>query len=293
MMTLPDGGEENRVRLTITGAMGQLGTSLQEALKGYDLFLIDLPDYDITDTAIISAIENFAPDLVIHAAAMTDVDGCELDADAAYKVNALGTQNVALACQRLDTPLLYISTDYVFDGEKEEPYLEFDGPRPISVYGRSKLAGEIFVRDLLNRFYIVRTSWLYSQGGGNFVNRMLELAEERQELSVVTNEIGSPTYAPDLAEAITRLIQQPLYGIYHLVNEGTCSRYELAHRILELAGKSDFPLHPAESYDRPAKVPANAVLRNFCAATQLGITLRPWEEALSAYFEDRDRARHR
>jgi len=273
--------------------MGQLGRSLQEALKGDDLFLIDLPEYDVTDKGIMSAIADFEPDLVIHAAAMTDVDGCELHPEAAYKVNALGTRNVALACQRCDAPLLYVSTDYVFDGTEEEPYLEFHEPNPISVYGRSKLAGELFVRDLLNRFYIVRTAWLYSQQGNNFVNKVLQLAEERKELSVVTNEVGSPTYAPDLAQAIVRLIEHPLYGIYHLVNEGSCSRHGFAHKILELAGKSGFPLYPAESFNRPAKVPAHAVLRNFCAATQLGITLRPWEEALRAYFEERDHAGHR
>lgn len=281
------------MRLAITGAWGQLGRSLQGALNGRDLFLIDLPEHDITDIATISAVASFEPDLVIHAAAMTDVDGCELDPDSAYNVNALGTQNVALACQRCDAPLLYVSTDYVFDGDKEEPYLEFDEPNPISVYGRSKLAGELFVRSLLNRFYIVRTAWLYSRGGDNFVNRVLQLAEERKDLSVVSSEVGSPTYAPDLAEAIVRLIEHPLYGIYHLVNEGSCSRYEFAHKILELAGKTSFPLYPAETFDRPAKVPANAVLRNFCAATQLAITLRPWEEALRAYFEDRDHAGYR
>ncbi len=281
------------MRLAITGAWGQLGRSLQEALNGHDLFLIDLPEHDITDTGIISAIADFEPDMVVHAAAMTDVDGCELHPDAAYKVNALGTRNAALACQRCDSPMLYISTDYVFDGEREEPYLEFDDPNPISVYGRSKLAGELFVRSLLNCFYIVRTAWLYSQGSNNFVSRILELAEEREELSVVTTEVGSPTYAPDLAEAIVRLIDHPLYGIYHLINEGSCSRYELAHKILELAGKSDFPLYPAETYNRPAKVPAHAVLRNFCAAAELGITLRPWEEALRAYFEERGHEGHR
>ncbi len=275
------------MRLVITGALGQLGRSLQEALKAQDPLLIDLPEYDVTELNIVGTIEDFQPDLVIHAAAMTDVDGCELNPDAAYKVNALGTQNVALACQRRDTPLLYVSTDYVFDGTKGEPYVEFDEPNPISVYGRSKLAGELFVRDLLTRFYVVRTAWLYGRGGNNFVTKILELAEEREELSVVTNEIGSPTYAPDLAEAIARLIEYPLYGIYHLVNEGSCSRYEFAQRILELAGNSRFPLHPAETYERATRVPANAALRNFCAATQLGITLRPWEEALRAYFEER------
>ncbi len=281
------------MRLGITGAMGQLGRSLQEALKGHDLFLIDLPEHDVTETRIIPTIADFKPDVVIHTAAMTDVDGCELNPDAAYRINGLGTQNVALACQRCGSPLVYLSTDYVFDGAKGEPYLESDQPKPISVYGRSKLAGELFVKNLLSQFYIVRTAWLYSQGAGNFVSKILELADERTEMSVVTNETGSPTYAPDLAAAIVRLIDHPLYGIYHLVNEGSCSRYEFAHRILELAGKGDFPLHPAESYDRPAKVPANAVLRNFSAATKLGITLRSWDEALRAYFEDRGHEGHR
>jgi len=281
------------VRLTITGAWGQLGRSLQESLKGHDLLLIDLPEYDVTDAGIIPAIGDFEPDLVIHTAAMTDVDGCELNPEAAHKVNALGTRNVALACQRCDAPILYISTDYIFDGTKEEPYLESDEPNPINVYGRSKLDGEGFVRDLVNRYYIVRTAWLYAQGGDNFVNKILGLAEERNELSVVTNEVGSPTYGPDLAHAISRLIEHPLYGVYHLVNEGSCSRYEFAAKILELASKGDFPLHPAETYARPSRVPANAALRNFCAATQLGIILRPWEEALRAYFEERDNAGHR
>lgn len=280
------------MRLVVTGALGQLGRSLQEVLKEHDLFLIDLPEHNITETSVIPLIADFNPDLVIHAAAMTDVDGCELNPDAAYKVNSLGTKNVALACQRGDAPLVYISTDYVFDGTKEEPYLEFDQPNPVSVYGKSKLAGELVVRELLSRFYIVRTAWLYSQAGNNFVTKILRLAEEHEELSVVTTETGSPTHAPDLAEAIARLIEHPLYGTYHLVNKGACSRYEFAARILQLAGKEDFPLHPIETYDRPATVPAHAVLRNFCAATQLGITLRPWEEALQAYFEDRDRARH-
>jgi dTDP-4-dehydrorhamnose reductase len=274
------------MRLLITGAMGQLGRSLQQALEGHDILPIDLPEHDVAEPEIVGTIEDFQPDLVIHAAAMTDVDGCEVNPDAAYKVNALGTQNVALACQRCDAPLLYVSTDYVFDGTKAEPYLEFDEPNPLSVYGRSKLAGELVVRDLLTRFWVVRTSWLYARGGNNFVTKILELSEEREELSVVTNEVGSPTYACDLAEAIARLIEYPLYGIYHLVNEGSCSRYDFAQMILELAGKSRFPLLPAETYERATRVPANAALRNFCAAAQLGITLRPWEEALRAYFEE-------
>jgi dTDP-4-dehydrorhamnose reductase len=246
---------------------------------------MDLPEHDIAEVDVIPAIADFAPHIVIHAAAMTDVDGCELDSDAAFRVNALGTQNVALACQRCGAAIIYISTDYVFDGAKGEPYWEFDEPNPISVYGQSKLAGERTVQALLNRFYIVRTAWLYAPGGNNFVTKILQLAQERDELAVVTAEVGSPTYAPDLAVAIVQLIEHPLYGIYHLANEGSCSRYEFARKALDYAGLEGYPLHPIESYPRPAQPPTYAPLRNFVAATQLGIILRPWEEALQAFFE--------
>lgn len=271
-------------RIAITGARGQLGTSLQRVLK--EVIPLNRPRYDVTEGGIVSSIANLAPEVVIHTAAMTNVNACELDPDAAYRVNALGTRNVALACQQCGAAMVYISTDYVFDGAKSEPYLEFDQPNPINIYGKSKLAGEHFVRHLLDRFYIVRTAWMYSRTGDNFVKKVLSLAEERDELTMVTNEVGSPTYAPDLAEAIAQLIQHPLYGIYHLTNQGSCSRYEFTRKILDYAGKSGFPLHPSEEYPRPAKVPAHAVLRNFCAATSLGIVLRPWEEALKAYFEE-------
>ncbi len=278
------------MRLAITGAKGQLGRTLREAFPQEELLLIDLPEHDVSERSVVPLICDWQPDLVIHAAAMTDVDGCERDPEMAFKVNALGTRNVALVCQRCGAPMLYVSTDYVFDGTKEEPYLEYDEPNPTSVYARSKLAGEEYVRDLLKRFYVVRTAWLYGQDGQNFVEKMLKLAETDDNLYVVANEFGSPTYARDLAEAMARLIQQPLYGIYHLVNEGTCSRYEFARRILELGGKADFPLRPTRIYARAARVPRRAVLRNFAAATQLGIVLRPWEDALRAYFEDRQRA---
>jgi len=276
------------MRIVITGALGQLGRALQEVLEGLDLLLVDLPEHDVTDPRIAGTIAEFQPDLVVHAAAMTDVDGCELDPDSAYRINALGTRNVAVACQTCHAAMLYVSTDYVFDGTKGEPYLEFDDLNPLSVYGRSKLAGERIVRDLVSRFYIVRTAWLYGHGGSNFVIKIAALAEERGELSVVTNEVGSPTYAADLAEAIARLIEYPLYGVYHLVNEGSCSRYELAEKILEFTGQSRVTLRGVERYERPAAVPANAALRNFCAATQLGITLRPWQEALRAFFQEMD-----
>jgi dTDP-4-dehydrorhamnose reductase len=278
------------MRLVITGANGQLGRSLQDSLAGHEFLLVDLPEYDVSEGATLEAIVNFQPELVIHAGAMTDVDGCEKDPDMAYKVNALGTRNVALACQRCDADMLYVSTDYVFDGTSDEPYLEYDEPHPLSVYAKSKLAGEQSVRDLLNSFYIVRTAWLYGRTGRNFVEKVLELAERQDELSVVDNEFGSPTYAPDLAQGIASLVSSGLYGIYHLTNEGACSRYEFAAMILELAGKDPATVRPTSVYPRAAKVPRRALLRNFSAATQLGIVLRPWQAALRAYFEERNGA---
>lgn len=273
------------MRIVITGSAGQLGQALQAVLKEDDLLLIDLPEYDITNHAQVqAAITDFHPEVVIHGAALTNVDGCESNPAMAYRVNALGTQNVALACQTCGAALVYISTDYVFDGTKNEPYWEWDPPNPQSTYARSKLAGEYFAQTLLHKFYIVRTAWLYSRTGKNFVKTVLGLADEHPELQFVTDEVGSPTYAPDLAEAVIKLVAHPLYGIYHFTNAGVCSRYEWAKAILELAGCPDYPILPTQGFVREAKVPARSELRNFCGATQLGITLRPWREALEAYF---------
>ena len=275
------------MRVVITGSAGQLGTALQSTLSHQDLLLVDVPEHDITNyQRTLRTIVDFRPDLVVHTAAFTNVDRCELEPESAYSVNGLGTQNVALACQRCHAAMVYISTDYVFDGTKRQPYWEWDRPNPQSVYARSKWAGEYYTQSLLTKFYIVRTAWLYSRTGRSFVTRVLELANERDELHYVTDEVGSPTYAPDLAEAITKLIAHPLYGIYHFTNTGVCSRYEWAKAILELAGRPDYPIFPTQGYERPAKVPAKCELRNFCGEAQLGITLRPWKEALKDYFRE-------
>ena len=273
------------MRIAITGARGQLGRCLQEALRGDEVIPLNRPDYDVTETRVVLAIAELLPQVVIHTAAYTDVDGCARDPDRAYLVNALGTQNVALACQKSGAVMVYISTNEVFDGAKGEPYLEFDPPNPINAYGRSKLAGELLVRALLQRFYIVRTAWLYARGGNNFVTKIIRAADERGRLRVVTDEVGSPTYAPDLAEAIARLIRTGHYGIYHLTNEGFCSRYDFAVKILELSGRGHIPVEPITlaEYKRASTPPPYTPLRNFCAAA-LGIRLRPWEEALKAYF---------
>jgi len=274
------------MRIAITGARGQLGRSLQQILRHEKVMPLALPDWDVTDPEIGDRLADLKPEVVLHAAAMTNVDGCELNPGAAYRVNGLGTRNVALGARKAGAELLYVSTDYVFDGQTDTPYWEFDVPRPLSVYGKSKLAGEDFVRHLMDRYYIVRTAWVYGPGGTNFVEKVLSLASERPSLSMVATEFGSPTYTLHLAEALARLIRTQFYGTYHLTNTGLCSRFEFAQAILRLAGHPDYPLQASTSYDRPAPVPGRAELRNFCAA-EIGITLPPWEEGLEAYFQAR------
>ncbi len=274
------------MRILITGHKGQLGRALQAVLAEHTLAGCDLPEQDITDrTAIGATISGFAPDLVIHTAAWTDVDGCARDPEKAYLVNAIGTQNVALACAACSAAMLYVSTNEVFDGTAQEPYREWDAPRPINPYGKSKNAGEWFVRHLLNRFYIVRTAWVYAPGGRNFPHRILQLADTQGALRVVADEVGNPTYAPDLAAGIAALIQTGAYGIYHLTNAGYCSRYEFACEILRLSGREHVPVEPIAlaDFQRASTPPCFAPLANTAAAA-LGITLRPWQEALKKEF---------
>lgn len=273
------------MHIALTGGRGQLGRELVRVLESkHKTIPLARPDFDITDPCIVDAIASLAPGLVIHTASMTDVDGCARDPLAAFRVNALGTQNVALACQRAHAAMVYVSTNEVFDGTKDSPYLEFDEPHPINPYGASKLAGERCVQMLLDKFYIVRTAWLYSPGGDNFPRKIIAAAKQNGRLAVVADEIGSPTYAPDLARAIARLIETKHFGIYHLVNEGITSRYEFAARILQLAGL-DIPLTRTAlvDYKRDSTPPRFGALANFAAATTLGIQLRPWQDSLEEY----------
>jgi len=274
------------MRIYITGIHGQLGCALEKALAAHIVFGAGSSEVDVTDLpAIRSSVGAFEPDLVIHSAAMTDVDGCARDPERAYRVNALGTRNVALACQAANCPMLAISTNEVFDGAADRPYLEFDLARPINLYARSKLAGETFVRDLLTRFYIVRAAWLFGYGGNNFVTKIFNRARQDGKLRVVVDEISSPTFAGDLAEAIARLIATGAYGVYHFTNEGICSRFDFARKILELGGLARVPIEPITLADlsRPSTPPAYTPIRNFCGA-QIGISLRPWPDALAEYM---------
>jgi dTDP-4-dehydrorhamnose reductase len=224
-------------------------------------------------------------ELVIHPAAYTNVDGCARDPELAYRINGLGTKYVALACQRLGAPLVYVSTNEVFAGDNDRPYLEYDGPRPINAYGRSKWAGEQAVRELLNQFYIVRVAWLFG-GAKNFVRTVLRLAGELPPggLRMVNDEIGSPTYTVDAAGAIAQLISTGQYGTYHFVNEGQCSRFEFARAALNAAGLGSTPMAPMAlaEYVRASTPPPYTPLANQAGAA-LGIRLRPWQEAVEAY----------
>jgi dTDP-4-dehydrorhamnose reductase len=280
-MACSDTGEW--MRIVITGAAGQLGRLLQEAFAHHDLIPLSHADLELGSPGATEALIATRADLVIHPAAYTNVDGCAKDPERAFRVNGLGTRYIALACRKLGAALVYISTNEVFDGRATSPYFEYDLPHPINVYGRSKLAGEQAVRELVERHYIARVAWLYG-GDRNFIRTVLRLAGERDSLSMVADEIGSPTHAADAASAITRLVATEQYGTYHIVNSGSCSRYDLAAETLRLAGRGSFDLRPMQlaDYKRDSVVPPYTPLHNLAAA-DLGITLRPWQEALAEY----------
>ncbi len=280
------------MRILITGADGQLGRELQIALAGHSLRPLAHPELDITRAAAVEqAIASFRPDAVVHAAALTDTGRCERDPELAHDVNAAGAENIAIACALAGAAMVYVSTNEVFDGTKTTAYLETDKPAPINHYGRSKLAGERAVQAALRAHYIVRTAWLYGQGGNNFITKMLHAAEVG-ELTGVTDEIATPTWVHDLAGAIASLIETARYGTYHFTNAGDASRYDWLCEILRLAGKPGVPVRPVTMSEFRASLPADAVVPqkppySVLANTHgvaLGITLRAWREALAAYF---------
>jgi dTDP-4-dehydrorhamnose reductase len=276
------------MRVLISGGTGQLGRALLRTAPAVECFTPSRQQLTITDfDAVWALIKQFAPDVIIHAAAMTDVDGCERDPEAAWQINALATQNIAAAAQQIGARLVYLSTNFVFDGEATEPYHEFAKPQPISVYGASKLAGEEAVRALCPQHYVVRTAMVYDETGRNFVNTMLRLAQNHDRLTVVHDQFGNPTYAHDLGVAIWKLIEQPSYGTFHLTNQGTTSWFDWAVEVFRLAGV-DIRVEPipAAEYQRAARPPANGALANIAAAAR-GIELPPWQDALARCLEQR------
>lgn len=276
------------MRILITGSEGQLGLALQRKLADHNLSLVDLPEVDITQRAdFLDFAREAKPDLIVHCAAYTDVDGCARDPEVAYHANALGTQNVALAAVELKAEMVHLSTNEVFAGERLDGYAEWMPLCPQNAYGESKAAAEHFVRHLVARAYIVRTAWAYARGGRNFVHAILRHAREHGALRVVTDEVGNPTYMSDVAEAIERLIATHQYGTYHLVNSGVCSRWAFANEILRLSGLDDVTNTPitVSQYKRASTPPRFAALQNNAAAA-LGIRLRPWQEALAEFLRE-------
>ena len=278
------------MKLLITGSKGQIGYYLQKALSDehLELFLTDRNNMDITDyEQTNSTVATIKPDIIIHSAAYTSVDACETNPNEAYRVNALGTRNLAIACNNVNAKMLYISTDFVFDGTKESPYIEFDEPNPLNIYGKTKLAGEEFVKSLLNKFFIVRTSWLYGSHGNNFVKTIQNLAKQKGIIKVVDDQTGSPTFAEDLVEIILQLIKTDYYGIYHCSNDGQCSWYEFAKKIIEYAGLSEITIQPitSEELNRPAKRPNFSVLKNYMLELQSLNKVPHWMDSLESFLQ--------
>jgi dTDP-4-dehydrorhamnose reductase len=277
----------------VTGANGQLGQAIQSVAGNFpslDLIFCSSSELNITDkTNCESVFEKFKPNFCINTAAYTAVDKAETEPEKAYAINVVGAQNLAQVCKTYDTVLLHVSTDFVFDGLANQPYLEDDVPNPTGVYGVTKLQGEQAIASTWNKHLIIRTSWVYSQFANNFMKTMLRLASERDSLSVVSDQIGTPTNAVDLAECLLTIIStqhptpntQHLFGIYNYSNEGQCSWYEFATEIFKQYQLSvNVNPIPSSAYPTPAKRPAYSVLDKSKIKTVFGINISNWQEQI-------------
>jgi dTDP-4-dehydrorhamnose reductase len=277
------------MKILILGHKGMLGQDLMLRLTGpHEVTGRDVDDFDIVSEADCRrVVAQCDPEIVINAAAYTNVDGCETDRERCMAVNALGVKNIALACHGRGITLVHFSTDYVFDGRKETPYEETDEPAPLNLYGFSKLEGERFLAAFADRYLLIRTAWLYGRHGRNFINTILERSATAKTLDVVDDQIGSPTFSWDLTAAVQYLIEGGYEGIFHVTNRGRCSWHELAVKILQYAGRDDVTVRPisSEALALPARRPARSVLsgRKFIATT--GKAMRVWQIALQDYLE--------
>ena len=274
------------MRVLITGAGGQLGADLVPAFEGHEVIATTRNELDLADRdSTMSAICSVEPDIIVHSGAWTAVDACEADKTQAFRVNALGTRHVANAARIVDAHVVYLSTDYVFDGMSAEPYHEWSPTNPQSVYGASKLAGE---RELDPSWCIVRVSWLVGPNGRNFVKTMLRLAADRDEIGVVNDQRGQPTFTTDLAPMVRRIAIARYPGVIHVTNQGETTWYEFARAVLEEAGDDPAKIRPITTgdYGAPAPRPANSVLEN-SVLTSLGINLLPpWRESLDRTIKE-------
>lgn len=271
--------------ILVTGAHGMLGSYFDgdEILKT-DLDTLDIRDYQ----KIREMVGDYRPEIILHLAAETDVDLCEQNIDHAYKINTIGTQNVALVCQEFGSTLVYISTGAVFDGEKKEPYDEFDATKPVNIYGKTKLEGENIIKQLLKKFYIFRAGWMIGGGSGKdkkFVGKMVKLIKEREEISVVNDKFGSITYTKDFAQSIIEFIRTDMFGLYHMANKGVCSRYDIAVEITRIL-KKEIKINPVDSSKFPMPAPRGRLeaIRNY-KLYLLGLDfMRDWKDALKDYL---------
>ncbi|MEI7884123.1 MAG: dTDP-4-dehydrorhamnose reductase [Clostridia bacterium] len=278
------------MRVLVTGANGQLGYDMIKRLVILELEYIgtDIAEFDLTNELETKAfIKNYKPDVVIHCAAYTAVDKAEDEKELCYKINVLGTRYIAEACAEIQAKLVYISTDYVFDGAGEKPFEVTDKPNPINYYGQTKYEGELEVQKALEKYFIVRTSWVFGSNGNNFVKTMLRLGKEKSEIAVVDDQFGSPTYTYDLAELLAEMIATEKYGIYHATNEGYCSWYEFAKEIFKQAGMK-VKINPVktEEYPTEAKRPRNSRINRINLDRAGFGRMEPWEEALLKYFNE-------
>lgn len=282
------------MKVLVTGAEGMLGSRVCEALScKHEVIRTDLASsylsLDICDSNKVSdCLRTQLPEMIVHCAAMTDVDGCTRNPDDAFRVNAIGTWNLACAAAEIDASLAYISTDYVFNGVGDVPYTEFDAPNPINIYGASKLAGENAVKELLKKFYIIRTSWMFAPTHKNFPLSILNAAKAGKELKIVSDQFGSPTYADDLADFLVSLVGTGCYGTYHYTNAGSCSWYDFAEKILDLAGMSHVNITPIESaqWSTPTARPKYSVLRRYRLELTGKDVSRTWEEAAAEFVRE-------
>ena len=276
------------MRVVILGGKGQLGRDLARACpEGHDLMAWDLPELDICNyRALNRELLAFHPALILNAAAYTNVEQAEEEPEAAYAVNEYGARNVAAAAAALGIPVVYYSTDFIFDGARPTPYTETDTPCPLNIYGKSKLAGEQATQSANERHYILRTAWLFGPGGNNFVEKIRRLAAARDRIRVVRDETGSPTHTWDLAEVTWRICATGAYGVYNAVNAGACSRFELARAIIELADPPTI-VEPCFASEMPVKTkrPACVALTPEKLEQTIGAPMRPWREALAHYLQ--------
>lgn len=278
------------MKILVTGSKGQLGRELCETLNlindvqviGHDRDTLDITNW----SELLQEIESIRPNVIINAAAYTNVDGCETDYNGAYAVNVIGARNVARAAQILGAKVIHISTDFVFDGNKGASYFEYDATNPLSVYGKTKLAGEWAVRNECRNHFIIRTSWLYGKYGNNFVKTMIKIGKQNDEIKVVTDQIGSPTYATDLVDVIQKCLYSDAFGVYHFSNKGNCSWNEFAKEIFfQMKMNTVVKDTTSVEFIRPATRPAFSVMDTDMIQASLEIEIKSWQESLASFIE--------